>query len=186
MARVVNLGPGGVVVYLVNYRRAFVIISHAVVSVGIHEGIEVAALGAVLIGKVGEELAVGVAQAQGEAVGGLPVGVVGGRGYVGAVGVEICILESVGVVHGAHVVVAQAECHLGSGLVFQAELDGADALECLLGVLFHYLVAAALRVVGAPIAVVVVALFDARVGGSIVGILVNGADGEVVADGVAQ
>ena len=73
MAGVVNLGPGGVVVYLVNYRLAIFVISLAVVYVGIHEGIEVAALGAVLIGQVGEEFAVGVAQAQGEAVGGLPV-----------------------------------------------------------------------------------------------------------------
>ena len=123
-----------------------VVLSILIVHI-VHEGIEVALRCLVLIGERQIDVIKLIAETAGNAVGGIPVGVVGSRAVVGAVGAERTILEAVLIVGRRHVVVAQAEGHLGRGLQLGAQLQRRYAFQRLLGVAVHDVVARAVVVV---------------------------------------
>ena len=125
----------------------------------VHEGMELTAGGAVLIGCGNAELVDVQAYTSREAVGGSPVGIVGCRAVIRAFAVERAVLEAVGVVHGRYVIVANAQGEFGCRFELCTELQGGYSLQGFLGVAVHHIVA--LRVVRvAVIPVVVIAAGD--------------------------
>lgn len=88
----------------------------------VHVGIEIAGAHLVLVSQVDAELVEIESYASGEAVGGLPIGVVGGGSHHAAGRVERQVADTIGLVHGRHVVVADThgdvlvDFILGTGL----------------------------------------------------------------------
>ena len=142
---------------------------------------------AVLVSQVEVDVLAGLeTQTQGEAVGGLPVGVVG-RGGVARTGrLERTVAEAVFVEDGRNPVVACAQSQCRQWLELGTQLEGMHTLERALGMGVHHVVAAA-GVIGVAVPwVVVCAVYHAVVYAAIVRILIGGAQGEVAAHGVAQ
>ena len=157
----------------------------------VRKRMEVTLLRTVLVRQVDIPVVNIVAQAAGEAVGCLPVGVVSAAGIVDTrrvdeVAVVVNPLHALIIIVSTLVVVAHTEREIADRLIFSTQFEQAHALERLAGVLVH--VGIVMRVGDDVIIIPVDALSvdDACLGRGVVSILIGSTERQLLADGVSE